>query len=277
MRINFLFPVLIVFFVCTVALPAKELTLHGSRIAAKILVTPYKQAFEKKTGFDVKIEEKTCGKGLCDLIEGKCDASLTVGDLNATIESARMWGKDIEAKTLQYHPLVNDKIVFFVNYFNIVDKLSSAQIRDILTGKITNWKEVGGDDAPIQVYLDVTTGPVYSAIKASLFENKDLVLNCMRKSSIDVTIEHVIKGKNAISAAPVDYIDPAKVQIIEMDTNIELAMGMITVGQAPEKVQKLLNIVSSEIQRMRAMLGHQTFKRLAFFRTDNQATSSRQE
>lgn len=42
-----------------------------------------------------------------------------------------------------------DALVFVVNENNPVDNLTTDQIRDIYAGKITNWKEVGGEDAPI--------------------------------------------------------------------------------------------------------------------------------
>ncbi len=42
-----------------------------------------------------------------------------------------------------------DALVFVVNENNPVDNLTTDQIRDIYSGKITNWKEVGGNDEPI--------------------------------------------------------------------------------------------------------------------------------
>ncbi|RLA77048.1 MAG: phosphate-binding protein [Epsilonproteobacteria bacterium] len=46
-----------------------------------------------------------------------------------------------------------DAIGIWVHSTNSVEKLSSAQLKDIFTGKITNWKTVGGKDADINVYI----------------------------------------------------------------------------------------------------------------------------
>ena len=46
-------------------------------------------------------------------------------------------------------PIGNDALVFIVNEDNPVESLTTQQIKDIYMGKITNWKEVGGNDAEI--------------------------------------------------------------------------------------------------------------------------------
>ena len=49
-------------------------------------------------------------------------------------------------------PVARETLVFFVNRDNPVDGLTMDQVRDIYSGKLTNWKQVGGADAPIQAY-----------------------------------------------------------------------------------------------------------------------------
>lgn len=56
-----------------------------------------------------------------------------------------------EAKSLTATEVARDGIAMVVNPNNKVSNLTIDQIRDIFNGKITNWKEVGGDDAAITV------------------------------------------------------------------------------------------------------------------------------
>ena len=53
---------------------------------------------------------------------------------------------------LEQVPVVKEAFVFVVNAKNPVDALSQQQIKDIYSGKITNWKQVGGSDEPIIAY-----------------------------------------------------------------------------------------------------------------------------
>ena len=52
----------------------------------------------------------------------------------------------------EYIPFNRDAFVFFVNKNNPVDNITKAQLHDIYAGKITNWKELGGNDEEIIAY-----------------------------------------------------------------------------------------------------------------------------
>ncbi|MBR6967059.1 MAG: substrate-binding domain-containing protein [Ruminococcus sp.] len=53
---------------------------------------------------------------------------------------------------IEYEVIGYNDMVFFTHRDNPVDSLSSQQIRDIYGGKITNWKDVGGNDEEIAAY-----------------------------------------------------------------------------------------------------------------------------
>lgn len=52
---------------------------------------------------------------------------------------------------LELTPIGREAFVFLVNKNNPVDNLSMAQLKDIYTSKITNWKQVGGANRPINI------------------------------------------------------------------------------------------------------------------------------
>jgi len=54
--------------------------------------------------------------------------------------------------TLKSVPVAKEGFVFVVNADNPVDSLTTQQIKDIYSGKITNWSELGGNDLPILAY-----------------------------------------------------------------------------------------------------------------------------
>ena len=79
------------------------------------------------------------GSGIKAVQEGRCDIGL----------SSRTLKEEEKAGGLKETVLALDGIAMIVNKDNPVEDLTLAQISDIYTGKITNWKEVGGRDAAI--------------------------------------------------------------------------------------------------------------------------------
>ena len=60
---------------------------------------------------------------------------------------------------------------------NPVKKLTRRQLEDIFRGKITNWKQVGGDDRKIVVYSRETSSGTYEFFKESVLKNKNYMLS----------------------------------------------------------------------------------------------------
>lgn len=82
-----------------------------------------------------------------NLMNGDCDL-LIVSEPNAVIYTEMKeagFEADIEA-------IASDALIFVVNADNPVDNLTTQQVRQIYSGEITNWSEVGGNDAPIMAF-----------------------------------------------------------------------------------------------------------------------------
>jgi len=82
-----------------------------------------------------------------NLIYGKADLIFVTGPSEEELKLAEDQGVELEII-----PVVHEGFVFLANKDNPVEGLTLEQIRGIYTGKITNWKEVGGSDMPITPY-----------------------------------------------------------------------------------------------------------------------------
>jgi phosphate transport system substrate-binding protein len=82
-----------------------------------------------------------------NLVNDKADIVLSVP--LAKEQEAYAAENDFEYEAV---PVAMEGFVFLVNPKNPVQSLTQEQVRDIYSGKITNWKELGGNDAPIEAY-----------------------------------------------------------------------------------------------------------------------------
>lgn len=78
------------------------------------------------------------------LIDGEKDLIIVTEPSEEELAYAKEKGVELEVT-----PVVREGFVFYVNAKNPVDGLTIKQIQDIYSGKITNWKEVGGEDEEI--------------------------------------------------------------------------------------------------------------------------------
>ncbi len=98
------------------------------------------EAFEAANeGVTVTYNPTGSGSGITAVSEGRCDIGL----------SSRALKDEEKSQGLQETVLAYDGIAIIVNPENPVTDLSLEQIAKIYTGEITNWKEVGGNDAEI--------------------------------------------------------------------------------------------------------------------------------
>jgi phosphate transport system substrate-binding protein len=123
----------------------KELDYWGSStIGMSIFQHGATDAFEKESGIKVNIENCGSGKGINALLGGKADFAGASRKLKAK-----------EKKKVLGTAIGYDAIAVFVHKSNPVENLTKAQLKGIFTGKITNWKEVGGNDEPITANTEI--------------------------------------------------------------------------------------------------------------------------
>jgi hypothetical protein len=95
---------------------------------------------------ELRSEFTTTDPSYYALSQGKTDLLLVYAPSNSTVQDL-----DVE-NTMDMREIGLDALVFIVNADNPIESLTADQIRDIYSGKVTNWKDVGGNDMPIVAF-----------------------------------------------------------------------------------------------------------------------------
>ena len=82
-----------------------------------------------------------------NLIEGNADLLLVY---EPSAETKKII--DESNVKLKITPIGRDALVFIVNEKNTIKNLSTKNLKDIYSGKVTNWSELGGEDVKIEAY-----------------------------------------------------------------------------------------------------------------------------
>ena len=120
-------------------------TLHwaGCGISKKAFMKEMAKAYTKKTGVQIKLSGGGATKGIRNAANGSIDIG---GACRITI-----YNNKLERDAYQI-PVAWDALVVFVNKDNPVSNITFEQLRALYLGKITNWKQLGGNDAEIELF-----------------------------------------------------------------------------------------------------------------------------
>ena len=91
-----------------------------------------------------------------------------------------------------------DALAVVVHPSNPVKQLTRQQLEDIFRGKITNWKQVGGDNRKIVVYSRETSSGTYEFFKESVLKNKNYMASSLSMPATGAIIQSVSQTKGAI-------------------------------------------------------------------------------
>ena len=91
---------------------------------------------------------------------------------------------------------------------NPVKQLTRQQLEDIFRGKITNWKQVGGEDRKIVVYSRETSSGTYEFFKESVLKNKNYMSSSLSMPATGAIIQSVSQTKGAIGYVGLAYVSP---------------------------------------------------------------------
>jgi len=185
----------------------------GCGITKKAFMKELAKAYQDKTGVNVKLSGGGATKGIRDAANMKID----IGG------SCRMSLPEVDRVELHasLHPVAWDALAIIVNKKNSVKNITTAQIKQIYKGKITNWKSINGRNAPINLYIrrGKISGVGY-AIRQYVFANsntkfvtrKDLI----KKSSGPIE-KGIAKDINGIGITGISSARKRNVKIIGFD------------------------------------------------------------
>lgn len=206
------------------------------------------EAFQNDTGITFTYNPTGSGSGIKAIQEGRCDIGLSSRDLEDEEKAA-----GLEATVLAY-----DGIAIIVNPENPVSDLSIETIAKIYTGEITNWSEVGGEDAEI-VLIGREAGSGTRDGFESITETEDACKYRQELTSTGDVITTVSQNPNAIGYASVasvqdtvktvsvDGVNPTEETIKDGSYVVQRPFVLVTMAdtELSEAAQKFFDYITS--------------------------------
>lgn len=146
---------------------AGHITASGCSVSNVGYLSELAKEYEKKTGEKVFVRGGGSLLGLHELTIGKVDFAA----------SCRGRAAD-DPEDIEFIQVAWDALVFIVHKSNKLENITPAEVRAIYSGKIVNWKELGGSNVPIKVFVSKPVkglSGVESSTKELVLQGKDSV------------------------------------------------------------------------------------------------------
>lgn len=164
--------------------------------------------------------------------------------LNGTTEIANMSRplSERERQQLSEHgfaavetPVALDALAMYVHESNPVGSLTIAQLRDVFTGRITRWSELGGADVPIVLYSRENNSGTYVYFKERVLDGRDFAVSAQTLPGTSAVINAVSLDPKSIGYGGIGYGTGVKTLSIPADdgTLVEPTMENTTSGRYP--------------------------------------------
>ncbi|MBP1963586.1 phosphate ABC transporter substrate-binding protein [Paenibacillus aceris] len=232
--------------------PKTELTGTITASGSSALLPLVKQAatefMEKNPKVTINVTAGGSGTGIKNVADGTSDIG------NSDVEPAA----EFKDKGLVDHQVAIAPFAFIVNKDVKVDNVTKQQAADIYMGKITNWKEVGGNDAKIVLVHRPDSSGSRTLVKNIILDGKDFTKDGITQENSGAMKTAVVGQSSSIGYVDTPYIDDT-VKALKIDgvafseENIKNGSyklygveHMYTKGEAKDPAKAFIEYISSK-------------------------------
>lgn len=213
------------------AASAGTVTIKGSDTMVLLAQRWAEEFMKKHPKTRIQVTGGGSGTGLAALVNGTTDIATSSRKIRES-EEERVRGR---FNTLPTETAVAlDGVTFYVNEKNPITSLTMEQLRDIYLGDVTNWKDLGGPDAPIVVYSRENSSGTYVFVKEIVLKEEDFVASAQTLPGTAAVVNAVSKEKNGIGFGGAAYGKGIKeLKIKKGNEEISADMESIKSGKYP--------------------------------------------
>jgi ABC-type phosphate transport system substrate-binding protein len=223
---------------------AETLTIQGSSTASTTLLAPNQATIEALSRQSLKIVGIRSDLGVLRLLARQAEFAVISSSLKQVVDSLRTNSPDLPYDKLAAFPVSQVRVAFAVNPNNPVRTVDMGSIRRILSGELTNWKQLGGADELIRVAYVQPGGGVTLSVAGELFGGQPFTPANPIRVAFGVQVVRIVEQEpRALGVAQLGLTQER--QLPELATNkvIEQELNLVTLGEPSPEQQAVINAV----------------------------------
>ncbi len=204
-----------------------KIVLDGSTTVGPIAKAFAEYYMSRNPGVNVTVSESGSGNGAKSLINGVCD----VANMSRFMKNTEFSAAVEKGVMPVAHAVAMDGVAVIVHPSNSVRALTTAQVRDIYAGEITNWRQVGGANRKIVKISRDTNSGTYETFEGLVMNKERMGAGTEYVGSNGAIRQRVQSTRSAIGYVGLGFVDRT-VKGLEID-GIYPDAGTVRSGKYP--------------------------------------------
>jgi phosphate transport system substrate-binding protein len=230
---------------------ADQILVQGSTTFSRRVMEPHQAEIEAKSGHRLTIIPNKSLPGLTALLEGRAHLAMISAPLEQEIGLLRTSHPGLPFDRLRAFEISRTRVSVVIHDSNPVRKIALGQLAEVLQGRITNWKALGGPDLPIRVVLVGGGGGVTAAVEAALLDGQPPAAPSMLAVKTPVQLVQVVEQeRGAIGFAQLALSKQRKNAELATDKPIEQVLTLVTLGEPTPALQAVIEATRALAARM---------------------------
>jgi phosphate transport system substrate-binding protein len=196
----------------TIPCYAEKIVAEGSTTVLPIAQKAAEVFMNNNPGAEISVRGGGSGVGIASLIDGTCD----IGDSSRSIKDAELDKAVTNGRSPKANVIAMDGICVIVHPSNSVSALSKRQIKDIYTGAISNWKQLGGSDEKIVVISRDSSSGTFEAFGTLVLDGVKVRADALMQASNQAVASTVSRTPGAIGYVGLGYLT-SSVKAVDVD------------------------------------------------------------
>jgi len=211
---------------------AGNITIKGSDTMVRLgqrLAEEYMKKFPKSV---IQVSGGGSGTGIAALLNNSTDICMASRDMKpAEYKLAQSKGIDVKR-----YSICLDGIAIFLHNSNPVSEFTLDQLKAVYTSEITNWKDLGGKDAPIILYGRENNSGTYVYFREHVLKDEDYSERCQTLPGTASVVNAITKDPNGIGYGGIAWATTVKhagVKVNDTTTAVQPENEAVSNGSYP--------------------------------------------
>ena len=224
---------------------AEELRIGAGAAPTENILKPIKTAFEKASGVTLNTISNGPKQAFIELERGTVDAAAAGLPIEDWWNLLKNEGVPVADQTAYRHQVIGkDRVVVLTHKDNKITALSNEQLVGIFSGKIQNWKDVGGKDMPILIVWGSLIPGTNAMFTKVALGGTTVTKDALQATTAEDVKENIKSNPEAVGIGPAAIIDGTVHS--PQTAEVARAITLMTKGAPSAKVQKFLDYLKGD-------------------------------